>query len=217
MSIAISTYAPGTIATYRDLVAELRDLLDDADYDNLAIDRAIRKAEAQFTRELRVPEMEPRVVLVVNGPTVALPLDFRAVRLIRTLSTPPVLLQGVSPAALSDYIGQTGSPLAYAIEGKALRIAPVSNVTVELLYYAAIPSLSDNAVSNWLLQRHPDLYVSGAMYYLAWRERDSDGMAQAAQMTQTLLASINGEGQRNRWGGIPLVPKGMGQVSGVRA
>lgn len=57
MSIAIQTYAPGAISSYPNLIAEIRDLMDDGDYSQEAIDRALRKAEAQFNRSLRTPEM----------------------------------------------------------------------------------------------------------------------------------------------------------------
>ena len=98
-----------------------------------------------------------------------------------------------------------------------LRVVPVGTATLEMAYYAKLPPLSDAQVSNWLLEKHPDLYVSGVMYHLARRERDQDGMAQAAQEVSTLLASINTAGQRNRWGAGPLVPMGLRQVRGARA
>lgn len=217
MSIAIPTYAPGAITSYPELLVEIRDLMDDADYSQTAIDRALRKAEAEFNRTLRTPEMESRVVLSVTGELTALPSDFLELRFIFQEGSPDATLKSMSPAGmLSAYSGVSGVPEAYTIEGNTLRVGPVGNTTLEMVYYRPLPALSDAQVSNWLLAKHPDLYVAGVMYHLARRERDSDGMAQAGQEVQALTAAIKDAALRSRWGAAPLVPAGFGQVRGAR-
>jgi len=217
MSIAIPTYAPGSIASYSDLITEIRDLMDDADYRQDAIDRALRKAEAEFNRTLRTPEMETRAILNVTGELTQLPSDFLELRYIFQEGSPDTPLKSMSPAGmLAIYSGIAGKPEAYSIEGNYLRVGPVGNATLEMLYYQPIPSLSDAQVSNWLLAKHPDLYVAGAMFHLARRERDSDGMAQAAQEVAALTAAIQQAAARNRWGAAPLTPAGIRQVCGAR-
>lgn len=217
MSIAIPTYAPGAIASYSDLVAELRDLLDDADYRQDVIDRALRKAEAEFNRTLRTPEMETRAILTITGELTQLPSDFLELRYIFQEGQPDAILRSMAPAGmLSAYAGISGTPQAYTIEGSYLRVGPVGDTTLEILYYQPLPSLSDAQVSNWLLAKHPDLYVAGAMYHLARRERDSDGMAQAAQEVSALTNAIREAAGRNRWGAAPLTPAGIRQVCGAR-
>ncbi|MGV0964199.1 MAG: phage adaptor protein [Polynucleobacter sp.] len=218
MSIAIATYAPGAIASYSDFVTELRDMLDDNDYAQDAIDRALRKAEAEFNRTLRTPDMENRIVLSVTTELTLLPSDFLEMRSVFQEGSPDATLASMSPHAIvAAYRGYAGSPVAYAIEGGMIRVAPVGSAALDLTYYAAIPQLSDAQVSNWLLRKHPDLYVAGALYHLARRERDNDGMEQAAQEVQTLTTAIMSAGQRARWGAAPLTPAGIQQVRGVRA
>jgi len=214
MSIAIPTYAPGSINSYSDLVAEIRDMMDDADYSQVAIDRALRKAEAEFNRTLRTPEMETRAVLTITQEITQAPDDFLQLRYIFSEGLPDAPLKSMSPAAmLATYAGRAGIPEAYAIEAGGIRIGPVGNAAVEIVYYQKIPPLSDALVSNWLLQTHPDLYVSGVMYHLARRERDQAGMAQAAQEVATLTENINRAAQDNRWGAAPLIATGIRQVS----
>lgn len=218
MAIIIPSFAAGAITNYADLVAELRDLLDDADYSQAAIDRALRKAEATFNRELRTPEMETRALLMVTGELNPLPVDFLAMRTLFFEGTPDRILKSMSPASIvSTYGGYSGVPCAYSIEGRMIRVVPVGDATLEMAYYARLTPLSDAAVSNWLLDRHPDLYIAGAMYHLAYRERDTDGAALAARQVAELLQSINQAGMRNRWGASPIVPQGMMQVRGARA
>lgn len=215
MSIAIPTYAPGAITSYSELIVEIRDLMDDADYSQAAIDRALRKAEAEFNRTLRTPEMENRAVLTVTTELTPLPADFLELRFIFQEASPDRVLKSMSPAGmLSAYRGRSGCPEAYSIEGSNLRLGPVGNATLEMIYYQPVQALSDAQVSNWLLQKHPDLYVAGVMYHLARRERDSDGMAQAAQEVSALTDAIRQQAQRNRWGAAPLTPSGVAQVYG---
>lgn len=217
MAIAIPTYAPGAITSYNELLVEIRDLMDDADYSQAAIDRALRKAEAEFNRTLRTPEMETRGILTVTSELTRLPEDFLELRFIFQEASPDRVLKSMSPAGmLAAYRGVTGCPEAYTIEGGDLRVGPVGPATLEMVYYRPLPALSDAQVSNWLLAKHPDLYVAGVMYHLARRERDSDGMAQAAQEVAALTAAIRDQSQRNRWGAAPLTPSGLRQVRGVR-
>ena len=217
MSIAIPTYSPGAIASYSDLVTEIRDLMDDTDYRQDAIDRALRKAEAEFNRSLRAPEMETRTGLVITSELTSLPADFLELRFIFQEGRPDAALRSMSPSGmLSTYGGVAGTPQAYAIEGNQIRVGPVGDTTLELVYYRSLTALTDASVTNWLLKKHPDLYVAGAMYYLARRERDTEGAAQAGQEVSALIQSIRDVAQRSRWGAAPLVPMGMAQVRGAR-
>lgn len=217
MSIAIPTYAPGAITSYGELLTEIRDMMDDLNYSQTAIDRALRKAEAEFNRTLRTPEMETRTVLTITGELTPLPDDFLELRLIFSEGSPDASLTSMSPAGmLQRYQGRAGTPGACAIEGQMLRVAPVGTAAIEMTYYARLPQLSDAQVSNWLLARHPDLYVAGVMFHLARRERDAEGAAQAAQEVLQLTADINRSAQRNRWGAAPLTPTGLVQVNGAR-
>lgn len=214
MSIAIPTYAPGSITSYSELVTEIRDMMDDADYSQEAIDRALRKAEAEFNRSLRTPDMETRAVFTITDELTALPADFLEMRFIFVEGMPDQPLASMSPAGmLSTYYGRAGCPVAYTIEGSNLRVGPVGTAAVEMVYYQRILGLTDAQVSNWLLRKHPDLYVAGVMYHLARRERDAEGAAQAAAEVQTLTETIKQAAMSARWGAAPLAPRGLSQVS----
>lgn len=217
MSIAIPTYSPGTIASYSDLLAEIRDLSDDDNYAQDKFDRALRKAEAQFNRTLRTPEMETRTILMITGELTPLPADFLALRFVFQEGQPDAVLRSMSPEGmLSSYYGISGAPQAYTIEGRNLRVGPVGNATLEMVYYRPLPALSDAQVSNWLLAAHPDLYVAGVMAWLSFRERDEQAMSFWTGLVANLTAAITDAAARNRWGAAPLTPSGVRQVRGAR-
>jgi len=214
MSIAIPTYAPGAISSYTDFIGEIRDMMDDADYSQVAIDRALRKAEAEFNRSLRTTDMETRAVFTATDELTMLPADFLEMRFIFLEGMPDAPLASMSPAGmLSTYYGRSGTPMAYTIEGNNLRLGPVGTAALEMVYYQRISAISDAQVSNWLLRKHPDLYVAGVLFYLYGRERDTEGESRAAQTVQTLMESIRQSAMSQRWGAAPLIPRGISQVS----
>jgi len=218
MSIALNLAAPNAIGSYADLIDEIRDLMDDDAYDQVKIDRAIRKAEAMFQRELRTPGMETSTIFSVTSESTALPPDFLEMRSIWVVGDPNRPLLAVTPITrVNTYSGRSGDPVAYSIEGGVLRIAPVGNVTLEMIYYQQIEPLSSVSPQNWLLNTHPDLYVSAVLYYLAIRERDSQLEQSSLQRTLGLMESIKVAEMKRRWGGAPLVPQGVMQVRGPRA
>lgn len=218
MSLVVNAFAPGALASYDDLIAAVRDQLDDAAYPQDAIDRAIRMAEAYFNRELRTPEMETQVEIAVVDELTPLPADFLSLRSIYEVQNRSFPLLSTSPSALVKLYGrQSGTPAAYAIEGRQLHVAPIGEATLELNYYSTVPALTPDTPTSWLLLNHPDLYLWGVLWYLCQRDKDGAGAAQALQAVSSILQSIEAAATRNRWGAGPLVPKGMSQVRSARA
>lgn len=217
MAIVVDLSPAGSIASYSDLVTELRDLQDNAAYDGDAIDRAIRKAEAYFLRNLRLPEMELSVTLAVTNGAATLPADCRQVRAVIWLGTGrehPIEQMTPSGLAAAYGGGSASYPFAFAREGLDLRFAPVCSGTARLLYYADLSPLSDANPTNWLLTAAPDLYIAGAQYYLCSRERDDAGAARALSEVGAIIAAMKAEAADKAGGN--LVPYAIAQVCGSR-
>lgn len=218
MAIVLDTSPAGAIASYSDLVTELRDLQDNDAYDGDAIDRAIRKAEAYFLRKLRLSDMEVAETLAVTDATASLPTACRELRSVVWLGAGcEYPLDNMNLAALaSAYGGQSAAyPVAYAREGQTLRFGPVASGTARIVYYADLSPLSEANPSNWMLTKAPDLYVAGAQYYLCRRERDDAGAAAAIAEADGIIASLQEEA--NRLAGGNMIPQGIRQVCGGRA
>lgn len=217
MSIAIVTSPENAISNLSDLVAEIRDEMDDDALDAAKIYRAIARAEAVFNRELRTPKMETETQLAVTGEQTALPTDFLQLRHIYSDGSPDNPLKTMSPAGLRQlYRGEAGIPMAYAIENRRLIIGPVGDDTLTLLYYARIPALTDSNPSNWLLDEHPDIYLHQCLAILFNKIGDSERAALNLQIARDMIAQINASGKKNRWGAGPLVPMGIRQTYGAR-
>lgn len=217
MTIAISTSPANSISTLSDLVTEIRDEMDDDAFAADKIYRAIGRAEAVFNRDLRCPKMETEYQFAVSEEATDLPTDFLQLRSVYQEGSPDNPLTSMSPAGLRQlYLGQTGTPAAYAIENRRLVIAPVGETTLTILYYARIPSLTDSNPSNWLIDEHPDVYLHQCLAILFNKTGDSERAALNLTIARELIESINDSGKKNRWGAGPLVPLGRRQVWGAR-
>jgi hypothetical protein len=82
--------------------------------------------------------------------------------------------------------------------------------------YPYLKPLTADAPVNWLIERHPDLYLSGTLYYVYLDDRNTDGAAAELQAINTFLASARRSEILSQWAGGPLIPMGFGQVRGAR-
>jgi hypothetical protein len=120
----------------------------------------VRLAEASFNRRLRCREQIATTTVTITGGSASLPADFEEVL-------------GVYDGAGNEYINQPVQALQqvqsrgyYAIAGSTIRAAADEALTLQ--YYAKLPTIS-GAMSdtNWLLQRHPGLYLYGCIFEAA--------------------------------------------------
>ncbi len=121
----------------------------------------IQMAEAHFNRRLRVRDMEAvEASLAVTAGVATLPAGFRAIKSIRETGSDH---SRITPRPIDDIERfedlSTGRMQFYAIVGGEIHVWPRATGTVRLRYVKALEALSDSNASNWLLEKHPDLYL----------------------------------------------------------
>jgi len=182
------------------------------DNDTLAdrIPEFIALAERRFNRILNTPEMEVTATLVA-GPSVALPDDLWEVRAVWIERDPRQPLEEVTQGVLRGRYGAqaTGLPEVFAWSGGTLLLGPAPDADYPLMltYKQTIPALSDAVPTNWLLTRHPDIYLWAALLaaeaYLVNDERL--GVWKAA--LDEAIGELTQAGNRKRFaGGMRLRP-----------
>jgi hypothetical protein len=123
----------------------------------------------------------------------------------------------MSPDGLRQlYMGQSGEPCAYAIEGRNLIVGPVGETALTMLYYAAIPALTTENNSNWLLVDYPDLYLHQVLAILFAKIGDDNRAASNLGIAMGIIEQANRTGRKARWGAGPLTPMLVQQVPGTR-
>lgn len=202
MSISIALDSSSAIPNYAALKTEIGEWLDRDDLVS-KIPVFVLMAEAHFNRELRTPDMERTLTFSVESEDTALPTDYLAMRAIYQETTPDNPLVGMSPDELRlEYRGQSGIPTSYAIVAGSIRVAPVPETALvfSMDYFAKIENLSDASPSNWLLESHPDLYLSTCLY-LAESFLDNDAKAgKWLSLSTGILDRIKQTSTASRWG-----------------
>lgn len=202
---------------YTQLVTDLAAWLNRADL-TAQIPRFIRFAEAEFNRVIRVPDMEATANVTVTSGSGSLPADCLSVKTAR--------IAGVSKLdyistdefdELSSSVNQpTGNPDSYSEWGSSLHILPSGDATVAIRYFQTIPALTASNTTNWLMTRHPDLYLYAALVQaeaFGWNDERIELWRSAVEQT---IAQINADGQRNKYGGLIAARSGPSQVVGAR-
>jgi hypothetical protein len=218
MAISLNVSAPAAIPDLDTLKSTASDWLDRDDLDT-KIPVFILMAEALFNRELRTPDMEKTTTGQVSGEDTPLPDDYLAMRAIYEEGSPDRPLKGIAPSAIrQDFDGTTGSPVAYALISGGIRLVPPpsASLLVTMDYWARIDALSTANPSNWLLEKHPDVYLWGTLFYA---EAHLDNATRAGQWKSLLdeaISRINRAASNDRYGAGPLVPSIARQVRGAR-
>ena len=171
--------------------------------------------EAKMNRMLFVPQMESRSTATVNIAStepefIALPGDFQTMRTARLSSVAgKPRLQFMTPTQLEDYRYRTGNipgqPTYFSVFGDEMELAPTPNeaYTVEAIYRANIPALSDSVTGNWLLTLAPDLYLYGTLLESAPYIKEDGRIQTWAAGVSTALDDLNKLGDRQSFDSGP--------------
>ena len=197
------------LANYTDLKASVASWLNRSDLTSQIPD-FIALAEAQFNRVLRTRQMLVRNTgYTISSQYTALPSDFLQLDNIKIANGTGE--SGLEHLAVNDYTDKlrsfanaTGTPGYYSIIGGYLAVARIPDVsyTGEMLYFGSIPAMSANA-TNWLLTKHPDLYLYGALLQSAPYLKEDERVEVWRSMYGTAMAEIQLEEERARFSGAP--------------
>jgi hypothetical protein len=187
------------LTSYSDLKSDIADWAARSDF-TAQIPTFISLAEALFNNgddememdPLRVREMESHASLTVTDGEADLPADFLEVRAVTLTSGGRPLDYATSDWFAAHYpTGDAGFPSFYTIRGSKLLVS----ADVELSYYAAVPALSDDAPTNWLLEKQPSAYLWGGLYFLSMYAKDLD---RAPLYMQRMAGALKGLQQSSR-------------------
>lgn len=189
---------------YSDLQAAITAWTGDS-FTTSQVKQFITLAEARFNRELRTMDMEVRATATLTGEYIALPTDLlrlRAIELDGTQIAPatPQFLRSQSPYE------PAGRPRYYTLTDGQIQFWPVPDQSydVEVIYFQAIPALSDANTGNWLLTAHPDLYLAQCLAIaetFGWNDARAGSFAATAA---EIIETINRQEINRRMGAMPM-------------
>ncbi len=223
MTIALDIGGSLALSSYTELQAAISDWLKDSGL-SAQTDTFISLVEAQFNRQLRVPEMETFTTLTTTTDSIPLPSDFLEAKAIWTGRYSPLKpmtiyelqtnFAPVESSVLPEYFTN------YAIVGSTmyLGLTPSASTTFSLHYYKKIPTLSAATQSNWMLESHPDAYLYGALTCAELRGWNDERLPLLQTWFGEVLDQIKTSAITKSYGGGPLVPQtGVRQYCGARS
>lgn len=193
--------------TYNGLKEEVAGWLNRQDL-QAVIPTFVRLLESQIERTLRVREMITRARAVITEEFTVLPQDFLALEHAIVNEAKPITLEWV-PKNQIDHLQATlpAGPLKYyTIIGDELEVAPFpqGESEIEVVYYRSIEKLSETNQSNWLLQRHPDVYLFGTLMQAAPYLKNDERIPLWSSALSAIVEDIRLADERATRGGTPL-------------
>lgn len=160
---------------------------------------------------LRTRDMETTVDLTPSSGVATLPEDYLQFRSVTLASSTPRLLSYVSPDDATWLYGRNSAGLSnsFTVVGDSLSLYPSNASDVSMVYYAKIPELVDDTDTNWVIEKHPNLYLHGALYHLGLFRRDMSLMQPSAAMVKVIIESVQGTDMVGKYAYASMRPRGM--------
>lgn len=197
------------ITNYADLQTTIADYLARSDL-TAQIPLFIQLAENRLRRDLRIRQMlkVSTTTTTANDSTVELPSDFLQMRDLHINTNPIQTIEYISPSNFyrNTLSSTNGLPRQYTILAQEFQFAPLpdSAYTLQMMYYAAPPYLSDSNTSNVFLANSPDLLLYASLGEAEPYLMNDARLATWAQMYDKGLASLTVSDDQGEYAGSPL-------------
>lgn len=203
------------------------DLFDDVTaYSPATIDGMVKRAIADATMGIQrdlvargghknMETVDDSLTTTNGSEVVTFPADFAGHRAF-------MYLNNASEYAVMDFLDPTslyrqypssvsGVPLKFTLTGtRTARLRPVPNAAfvLRLIYYQTLTVLAGGATptTNWVLENHPDIYVSRAMWRLSIMLENDNRIPYWKGDYDQQMNDLMGDDRNVRWAGVPATP-----------
>ena len=195
--------------TYANLQTAIGSTLNRSDL-TATIPDFITLAEADMTARISHWRMEKRANATASAQFVGLPTDFVEMIRIGSDTQNEHRIEYVSMPEMQQMrentADATGTPQFWTFTDGQIELFPTPNATytLEIVYLSALDALSATNTTNWVLTRHPDAYLYGALIHSAPFLHDDARTSIWAALYQTALDGIAASDKRGRSGGTGL-------------
>jgi len=101
---------------------------------------------------------------------------------------------------------QTGVPRYFALAGKVIEFYPLppTPVTVQMVYFAKVPHLTDAAPTNWLLEEDSGVLLFGALLAAEPFLKNDERIATWGGLYASKIAARNAQSDASLMSGGPI-------------
>jgi hypothetical protein len=200
------------ISTYSELQASIADFLNRADLTSV-IPTFIALGEARMNRDIRHWQMENRASTTIDGQYLTKPSDWVETIRLHLSGQNTSAIDLLSTQAMADKRqgseNVAGKPRYYRHAENQFEVFPTpdSAYAAELLYYQKIPSLANDATTNWLLSSYPDIYLYGSLLNSAPYLAEDNRAEVWARLYGEAVDKLNLTSQQAVYSGVGLTTK----------
>lgn len=202
------------LANYSDLLTAVANWLNRTDLTS-RIPEFITLAEAEFNRKLRTIEMEATATATATDGVAALPSGFAGLRSITWDNT---ALDYIAPGELLEDDSTADRPRYYTIADGQILLRPIVTGDVTITYYASVPALTVSNTTNWLMTKHPDLYLFATLMQAEFYGWNDDRLPTVKARVNEIISQIEQSVSMERYGNRRLAKASrVAQVRNIRA
>lgn len=190
------------IDSYSTLVDAICDRMNDASLEAYAPE-FIQLAESSFNRRLISLDMEGTATIAADA-SIPVPSDYKGAMSLRIDDYPPLAQLSADDFQTKWSEANPGRPENFAIFGGVINLGPAPDqaYTVTMNYLRTLAPLTATNTTNWLLEQHPDLYLSAALVEAEVRGWNDERAAILNGRVEGMIAEINTHDARRRRGNL---------------
>ena len=183
------------------------DRADDFALEN-SLDNFLKIVEARINTKLRIQNMSARATITTTtAEYYGLPADFAAFREVKKVQgSTKTALEYATPHSFDGLVPLSTEVHFFTIEANQLRIRPIgASVNLEIVYYKKVPALTASAITNWVSDNFPLLYVFGLLVECCAYTKDTEAAALWEQRFKDAMEELIAADSYDRWSGAPLL------------
>ena len=193
------------INTWDTLKSSISTWLNRSDLDSQIPD-FIKLAEADFNIRIRTSDMMKRATTIMNSEYISAPGDYLALRNVQLNTSPVKLLDYLTPEELDEkaqIYTSSGKPRFFSLVADTIQVlpSPDTNYTAEVAYYSEILPLSADNADNWLLRKHPSVYLYGSLFHSAPFLMSDERLPVWEKLMNESIATLNQADVQSRYSG----------------
>lgn len=202
------------LSTFQELKVSIADWCKRGDIQSRVVD-FIALAESDIWEQLRVREMEYRTTLSTSTSTrfVALPDDYIKMRQLQITVDDELYDLDQEPLKSMTVFSAAGIPTRYTVTSQ-IEMNCVSDqvYTLEIDYFRELTPLSNDAPTNDILTKYPQIYLAGSLVYaFRWAKKNDDAEFWQIKFDQA-IAKANRKSRNGRFGPAPAMTAAKGMV-----
>lgn len=199
-----------TISTYADLKAAITLwFMGRSDLAEVS-DDMIDLTEGLLNQTLRCREMETIASLTPTNNVCTLPTDYIEYKRVVELASIRRPLEYITESGADDLYPTRAAGLAcnFMIIGNDLTALPLSSNDIELTYYQALPALSEDNTTNWLLTKFPNVYLHGCLMHAAEYVKNTEEGVKEGGLFQRYIDMLTASDNRAKFGNAGVTLSG---------